>query len=35
MLDADQLEGLRLLTNSEMDSHAPFTQPVNYALSPR
>jgi type II secretory pathway predicted ATPase ExeA len=24
MLDADQLEGLRLLTNSEMDSHAPF-----------
>jgi type II secretory pathway predicted ATPase ExeA len=24
MLDADQLEGPRLLTNSEMDSHAPF-----------
>ena len=24
MLDADQLEGLRLLTNSQMDNHAPF-----------
>jgi type II secretory pathway predicted ATPase ExeA len=24
MLDADQLEGLRLLTNADMDSHAPF-----------
>jgi len=24
MLDADQLEGLRLLTNANMDSHAPF-----------
>jgi type II secretory pathway predicted ATPase ExeA len=24
LLDAEQLEGLRLLTNAEMDSHAPF-----------
>jgi type II secretory pathway predicted ATPase ExeA len=24
MLDADQLEGVRLLANSEMDNHAPF-----------
>lgn len=24
LLDADQLEGLRLLTNADMDSHAPF-----------
>jgi hypothetical protein len=24
LLDADQLEELRLLTNSEMDSHSPF-----------
>lgn len=24
LLDADQLEGIRLLTNAEMDSHAPF-----------
>jgi type II secretory pathway predicted ATPase ExeA len=25
LLDAEQLEGLRLLTNAEMDSHAPFS----------
>jgi type II secretory pathway predicted ATPase ExeA len=24
LLDAEQLEGLRLLTNADMDSHAPF-----------
>ena len=24
LLDADQLEGIRLLTNAEMDSHAAF-----------
>jgi type II secretory pathway predicted ATPase ExeA len=24
MLDAEQLKGIRLLTNAQMDSHAPF-----------
>ncbi len=28
LLDAEQLEGLRLLTNAEMDSHSPFACPL-------
>ena len=35
LLDAAQLEEIRLLTNSKLDSESPFVRAVNYTPSPR